>query len=122
MHTQTADDLLEFLMTNMETQTTETLDEQDDVMINTADSHTQTSLLLLTPPHPHPSSLSPGAASLSPFNGDCHGFNLVTAETQTSSPFLFDFEDAVGMEGEEFFDIVDMQTQTNFDAFDSLAH
>ena len=105
MHTQTADDLLDFLMNNMETQTTEDLPDDNLAM---ADTQTQTTgSVLLTPPHPL--AQSPGA-SLSPFEaGDALG--LVTAETQTSTQLMFELDD----DGDEFFNIADMQTQTTMD-------
>ena len=105
MHTQTADDLLEFLMNNMETQTTEDIPDGNLAM---ADNQTQTSGSVLLPP-PHPRSHSPGSSSLSPFDGDALG--LVSAETQTSSQLMFELDE----DNDEFFSIADMQTQTTGD-------
>ena len=103
MHTQTADDLLEFLMNNMETQTTEDIPNGS---LAVADNQTQTTgSVLLTPPHPPPP--SPDTTNLSPFDGDALG--LVSAETQTSTQLMFELDD----DSDEFFNIADMQTQTS---------
>ena len=99
MHTQTADDLLEFLMNNMETQTTEDIPSGSLAM---ADNQTQTTgSVLLTPPHPPPP--SPDTTNLSPFDGDALG--LVSAESQTSTQMMFELND----DSDEFFNIADMQ-------------
>ncbi|KAL8581131.1 hypothetical protein ACOMHN_033579 [Nucella lapillus] len=102
MHTQTADDLLTFLMNNMETQTTEDLGVTDKMAV--ADTHTQTSsTVLLTPPHPFSSwDRSPSSA--------WEGERVVSlsAETQTSAQLMWDFH----QDQDKFFDLTDMETQT----------
>ncbi|KAK7115078.1 serine-rich adhesin for platelets-like [Littorina saxatilis] len=108
--TQTADDLLDFLMNNMETQTTEDLPDSNLLV---ADTQTQTSGILLTPPH----ALSPApGTSFSPFNNN-DATSLVTTETQTCSQFLPEFDED---DEDELFHISDMQTQTSL--LDSPVH
>ncbi|KAK7497722.1 hypothetical protein BaRGS_00011117 [Batillaria attramentaria] len=102
MHTQTADDLLEFLMTNMETQTTEDVFTRS---LDLTDIQTQTSDVLLTPPHP-------SSRSVSPYSGQ--NFGLVTAETQTSSPLIHSGRDGI----DDLSNFADIQTQTGFDILD----
>ena len=105
MHTQTADDLLDFLMNNMETQTTEDI---SDNSMDMADIQTQTTGgVLLTPPHP----FSFASDHTSPSRLDDDTLTGVTAETQTSGQCWLELME----DTEEFFDIADMQTQTNLD-------
>ncbi|XP_076449197.1 uncharacterized protein LOC143285684 [Babylonia areolata] len=82
MHTQTADDLLTFLMNNMETQTTEELSE--DLRMAVADTHTQTTTsVLLTPPHPLHWEEDDQGGSASGYGYGVVGVGVST-ETQTS--------------------------------------
>lgn len=101
MHTQTADDLLDFLMTNMETQTTE--EDIFERSFGLADIQTQT---VMTDPLFQQTA---EAGSLAPFGGA----SLITTETQTCDQITTEDDNS-----QFFSQFTDMQTQTSFNILD----